>query len=396
MDAFPGLSGTAILCDGPRVGLAGTAVVWFIGAADGSASLSAGTTSAPGPGRRGGNRWDEAGRGRRFMKICIFGLGAMGGLLASRLVNNDAVELSVIARGAHLAAVRERGLTVLGQDGPQVVRLVASDRPADFGPQDVVLNCLKAQDSWTAAPSMLPLFGKETAVVTCQNGLPWWYFDGLAGPWTGRRLTSIDADDRQRNAIGTKRVVGCCIYPAGEIVEPGVIRHRQGLRFELGEPSGATTPRITALTEAMEASGLEAPISDDIRSAIWLKLWGNLCFNPISALTRATLDVIVKDPGTRALARSTMIEAQAIAERVGARFAMDVDERIQFVLRVGAHRTSMLQDLESGKPMEIGAIIGSVQEMGGIVGVRTPFIDALVALVSQLEDTRRRNSRSGT
>ena len=322
------------------------------------------------------------------MKICVFGLGAMGGLLASRLAGNREVTLTAIARGAHLAAVRGRGLTVLGDGPPRVVRLAASDRPADFGPQDVVLNCLKMHDSWAAAESMAPVLGPKTAVVTCQNGLPWWYFDGLEGPWEGRRLASVDAGDRQRNAVGTERIIGCCIYPAGAIVEPGVIRHQQGIRFEIGEPNGESTPRIAALSHAMEVSGLEAPVSDDIRSAIWLKLWGNLCLNPISALTRATLDVIVNDAGTRELARATMVEAQAVAERVGARFRMNVEERIEFVRRVGAHRTSMLQDLEAGKVLEIGAIIGSVQEMGRIVGVKTPFIDALLGLVQQLADSQ--------
>ena len=322
------------------------------------------------------------------MKICVFGLGAIGGLLASRLAGNADVELAAIARGPHLAAVRERGLTVLGAGGPRVVRLVASDRPAEFGAQDVVLNCLKVHDSWAAAESMAPLLGPETAVLTCQNGLPWWYFDGLEGPWKGRRLASVDAGNRQRNVIHPDRVIGCTIFPAGELVEPGVIRHGQGKRFELGEPGGACTARVTALSRALEASGLEAPVTDDIRSSIWLKFWGNLCFNPISALTRATLDVIIEDPGTRALARATMLEAQAIAERVGARIPMNVDERIEFARRVGAHRTSMLQDLEAGKALEIGAIIGSVREMGEITGVETPFIDALLALVRQLAESQ--------
>ncbi len=322
------------------------------------------------------------------MKICVFGLGAIGGLLASRLAGNPCIELTAIARGAHLAAVRKQGLTVLGAGEPIVAKLAASDLPADFGPQDFVLNCLKVQDAWTAAEDLAPLLGPETAVVTCHNGLPWWYFHGLDGSWEGRRLESVDPGDRQRNAIGARRVIGCCIYSAGEIVKPGVIRHVQGLRFDLGEPDGTISPRLEALSRAIEDSGLEAPATGDIRSSIWLKLWGNLPFNPISALTRATLDIIVEDPGTRALARAMMVETQVVAERAGARLPMSVDQRLEFARRVGAHRTSMLQDLEAGKDLEIGAIIGSVQEMGRIVGVETPFIDALLALVRQLAESQ--------
>ena len=322
------------------------------------------------------------------MRICIFGLGAIGGLLASRLAGNPAVELSAIARGAHLEAIRARGLTVRGVDGERVVRLRVGDQPAAMGTQDVVLNCLKAHDSWQAAEQLAPLLGPDTAVVTCQNGLPWWYFDGLPGPWEGRRLASVDAGDRQRGVIGTRRVIGCCIFPAGELVGPGIIRHRQGLRFELGEPSGRMTARLEDLARVMRESGLEAPTSSDIRSVIWLKLWGNLCLNPISALTGATLDVVVGEAGTRALVREVMIESREVAERAGARLAMTVDERIEFVGRVGAHRTSMLQDLEAGKPLEIDAILGSVRELGGIVGVRTPHLDLLWALVRQLAATR--------
>ena len=321
------------------------------------------------------------------MRVCVFGLGAVGGFLASRLARNAELELSAIARGRHLEAVRGRGLTVLGSGSSDFVQIYATDQPEDLGFQGIVFNCLKAQDSSAAAVEFSPLLGPETVVVNCQNGLPWWYFDDLDGPWNGRRLASVDPEDRQRNAIGAERVIGCCVYPAGEIMEPGIIRHLFGNRLEIGEPSGASTARLATVARVLKASGLEAPVTADIRSAIWTKLWGNISFNSISALTRARLDVILADPGTCAVARVIMKEAQAVGERVGAKFPMSLDERLRMLSRVGAHRTSMLQDLESGKAMEIEAMIGAVQEVGRIASIETPFIDAVLALLRQLEET---------
>ncbi len=212
--------------------------------------------------------------------------------------------------------------------------------------------------------------------------MPWWYFHRLPGPWEGQRIQAVDPGGVQWDGIGPQRAIGCVVYPATEVVEPGVIRHLDGNRFTLGEPSGEKTPRVQAIADALKAAGFRAPVRD-IRNEIWVKLWGNLSFNPISALTLETLDVVATDPGTRAVAKAMMLEAQAIGEALGVRFAVDVERRIDGAAAVGAHRTSMLQDLERGRPMEIDALVTAVQEMGRLVGVPTPTIDVVLALVRQ-------------
>ena len=243
---------------------------------------------------------------------------------------------------------------------------------------------LKAHQAWEVAERMAPLLGAHTAVVTCQNGVPWWYFHGLQGQYEDLRVASVDPDDRQWDAIGPHRAIGCVVYPAAEILEPGVIKHTYGNKFALGEPDGSSSERCQRLGHALEAAGLKAPVLPHIRNEIWLKLWGNLCFNPISALTRETLDVVATDPGTRALSREMMLEAQRIAVRLGVHFRVDVERRINGAAKVGAHRTSMLQDLERGRQLEIDALLGAVQEMGRMVDVETPHIDSVLALVQQL------------
>jgi len=243
---------------------------------------------------------------------------------------------------------------------------------------------LKAHQAWEAAEDLAPLLGPETAVVTAQNGVPWWYFYGLPGEYADLRLRSVDPDDRQWRAIGPERVIGCTVYPATELVEPGVVRHIYGDQFGLGEPDRQPSDRLDRLAEALRAGGLKPHLYDDIRNDIWLKLWGNLCFNPISALTHATLDIVATDPGTRWLARSMMLEAQEIGERLGVRFRVDVERRINGAAGVGAHRTSMLQDLEKGRPLEIDALLTAVQEMGRLVETPTPYIDAVLGLVQQM------------
>jgi 2-dehydropantoate 2-reductase len=228
---------------------------------------------------------------------------------------------------------------------------------------------------------MQPLLGPETAVVTAVNGVPWWYFYKLEGPYNGHRLASVDPGDVQWNGIGPERAIGCVVYPAAEVVAPGVVQLVEGDRFSLGEPSGERTERVKRLSEALIDAGLKAPIRPKIRDEIWVKLWGNLSFNPISALTTATLDVLCTDEGTRGVARAMMVEARTIAEKMGVRFTIDVDKRIAGAAAVGAHKTSMLQDLERGRPMEIDALVTAVQEMGRLVEVPTPTIDTVVALV---------------
>ncbi len=317
------------------------------------------------------------------MKVCIFGAGAIGGYMAV-LMKQAGIDVSLVARGPHLAAIRENGLKLLIDGEEKVARMPATKIPAELGPQDFVVVGLKSHQAWESAEEMAPLLGPDTAVVTAQNGVPWWYFHSLEGPFRDLRLKSVDPGNRQWNAIGPQRIIGATVYPATEIVEPGVIKHTYGDAFGLGEPDRTKTTRLKAFGDALDASGLRARYYDDIRDDIWLKLWGNLCFNPISALTRATLDVVATDPGTRALAKNMMLEAQAIGETLGAKFKVGVERRIDGAAKVGAHRTSMLQDLEAGKPLELDALLSAVQEMGQLVAVPTPFIDAVLALAKQM------------
>ena len=316
------------------------------------------------------------------MKICIYGAGAIGGYLGAKLAKSGA-DVSLIARGPHLAAMREHGLR-LNMDGQQIVtHPTCTDDPAELGPQDFVIVTLKAHSVPNVVQAMQPLLGPETAVVTAVNGVPWWYFHDLDGDWTGQRLASVDPGNVQWDGIGPERAIGCVVYPACEIAEPGVIEHIEGTRFTLGEPSGEKTARIQALSQAMIGAGFKAPVRPRIRDEIWVKLWGNLAFNPLSALTHGTLDAIAADPGTRAVAKAMMLEAKAVGEALGVRFRIDVEKRIDGAGAVGAHKTSMLQDLERGRPMEIDAIVTAVQEMGRLVGVETPMIDTILALVRQ-------------
>ena len=318
------------------------------------------------------------------MKICIYGAGAIGGYLAVGLAGVDGVAVSAIARGAHLEAIRKRGLRLDRAGRSDTVSVHASEDPGEIGPQDYVIVCLKAQQAWDVAERMKPLLDDDTAVVTCQNGVPWWYFHALEGPFEGRRIQAVDPSGRQWREIGPDRAIGCVVYPATEISEPGVVRHVYGDKFALGEPDGTLSNRCRRLSEAIEAGGLRATVLADIRSEIWLKLWGNLCFNPISALTRATLDRVATEPATRQLARAMMTEAEAIATRLGATFRVDMDRRINGAAGVGPHRTSMLQDLERGRAMEIDALVTAVKELGHVVGVKTPVIDIVLGLVCQL------------
>lgn len=320
------------------------------------------------------------------MRICIFGAGAIGGYLGAKLAGAGA-DVSLVARGPHLEAIRSRGLTLI-EDGQETThRIRASDDPAELGPQDYVVVTLKAHSVPPVVGRMAPLLGAGSTVVSGVNGVPWWYFHKIGGPLEGTRLQSVDPGDVQWNGIGPDRVLGCVVYPAAEVSEPGVVRHIEGNRFSLGEPDGSKSDRALALSAALSAAGLKAPVRPKLRDEIWVKLWGNLSFNPISALTHATLDVLCTDPGTRAVARAMMLEAQVIAEQLGVTFPVDVERRIDGGAAVGAHRTSMLQDLEAGRPMEIDALVGSVQELGRLTQSPTPVIDTILALVRQRAQT---------
>jgi 2-dehydropantoate 2-reductase len=318
------------------------------------------------------------------MKVCIYGAGAIGGYVAVEMAKVQGIEVSVIARGAHLEAMRKNGLKLIKDGEESIAQVTATDDPAELGPQDTVIVALKAHQAWEVAEHLRPLLGQDTSVVTCQNGVPWWYFHGLEEPYNDLRLHSVDPGDRQWNIIGPDRAIGCVVFPATEITAPGVIKHKYGDRFTLGEPNGEISERCTKLSEAMEAGGLRAPVIPNIRDEIWLKLWGNLCFNPISALTRATLDIVATDPATRALSAAMMEEAHTIATKLGAGFRVDMERRIDGAAKVGAHRTSMLQDLEKGRQIELDALLTAVQELGRVCHVETPHIDIVLGLTQQL------------
>jgi 2-dehydropantoate 2-reductase len=315
------------------------------------------------------------------------GAGAIGGFMAVRLAAAGA-DVSVVIRGAHLAAVRENGMTLIAADGAGIVqRLRASDRLSDLGPQDAIILGMKAHQVAAVVDDVAAALAPQTTVVTTQNGIPWWYFFRHGGPYDGRRLESVDPGGSIWSRIPPERVVGCVVYPACEIAAPGVIRHIEGNRFPLGEPDGADTPRVRALADVFRKAGFRSPVLDDIRSEIWLKLWGNLSFNPISALTHATLAEICRFPATRSLAAAMMSEAQAVGEKLGVRFKVSLEKRIAGAEAVGGHKTSMLQDVESGRAIELQALVGSVLELGRINGVATPAIETVHALAALLAAT---------
>jgi 2-dehydropantoate 2-reductase len=316
------------------------------------------------------------------MKICIYGAGAIGGYMGVQLARAGA-EVSLVARGPHLEAMKKNGLKLIIDGEERVEHLNCTSDPKELGPQDYVIIALKAHSVPNVVDAMQPLLGNDTSVVTAVNGVPYWYFYKFGGAYEGRTLETIDPGSKQWNALRPERAIGCIVYPATEVVEPGVIQHVYGDKFPIGEPSGEKTARIEKLSEVMNAGGLRAPVMENIRDELWLKLWGNLCFNPISALTHATLDIIASDPGTRAVAKAMMLEAQEIATRQGVHFRVDVERRINGAGAVGAHKTSMLQDLERGRPMEIEPLVTVVQEMGRMMDVATPTLDVVLALIQQ-------------
>ena len=316
------------------------------------------------------------------MKICIYGAGAIGGLLGVKLALSGQ-EVTLIARGPHLAAIQAKGLQLISGGEELLARPRALEDPTAAGPQDYVIIAVKTTGVGAIAEGMAPLLGPETAVVTAMNGIPWWYFWRQEGPWRDRQLSTIDPNGRLWRAIPPERCVGCVVYPAAEILEPGVVRHVYGNRFMLGEPDGKKSQRVEDLSAALTAAGFKAPVRPNIRDDIWLKLWGNLSFNPVSALTHGTLAGMAYDGNVRAVVRVMMVEAERVARSLGVDLSVDVDTRIGWAKDVGEHKTSMLQDLEQGRPMEIDALTGVVAEMGDLVGIETPMIDTILALVRQ-------------
>ncbi|MBV9384980.1 MAG: 2-dehydropantoate 2-reductase [Chroococcidiopsidaceae cyanobacterium CP_BM_ER_R8_30] len=316
------------------------------------------------------------------MKICIYGAGAIGGFLGAQLARSGE-EVTLIARGQHLAAMREQGLRLHIDGETHIVHPRCTDDASEVGPQDFIILTLKAHSLPSIVDELKLLLGPQTAVVTAVNGIPWWYFYKLPGPWEDRQIECVDPGSRLWQGIGPERAIGCVVYPACTMTAPGEITHEYGDRFSLGEPDGSRSERCLSLSAALGQAGLKAPVRSQLRNEIWVKLWGNLCFNPISALTHATLDVIIADTGTLTVARQMMLEAQAIGERLDVNFGISIEKRIEGAKSVGAHKMSMLQDLELGRGMEIDALVTVVQELGLLVGIPTPYIDTVLALVRQ-------------
>ncbi|MBC7942732.1 MAG: 2-dehydropantoate 2-reductase, partial [Chitinophagaceae bacterium] len=322
------------------------------------------------------------------MKMAVVGAGAIGGYLGTRL-SLAGEDVTFIARNRNLQAINTNGFRLLLESGQEehagAVRAV--QHCADAGPQDAVLLTVKAHQVRDLLPELRGLFGPQTVVVTMINGIPWWYFHKLIGPHEGRGLASVDPGGLIAANIEPERVIGSVVYPAAELVAPGVVKLIEGNRFTLGEPDGERSPRIEALSQAFMRAGFKAPVSRDIRSEIWVKLWGNLSFNPISALTHATLADICRFPATRALAAAMMTEAQAVAEALGVRFKITLEQRIAGAEAVGEHKTSMLQDVEHGRALELDALVGAVIELGRISGTPTPTIEAIHAVTALLGQT---------
>ena len=316
------------------------------------------------------------------MKVAIFGAGAIGGLLGVRLAQAGA-DVTFVARGPHLAAMQANGVTLHSGGGSVTVRPRCVADAGEAGVQDAVIVTLKAHSLPGAAPQIARMMGPNTALVTAVNGVPYWYFHGLEGPWRDRRVASVDPSGVLWETLPPSQAIGCVVYPAAEVVAPGVIAHSYGDRFSLGEPDGSRSARVEAISRLLIAGGLKAPVRPRIRDEIWVKLWGNLTFNPVSALTGATLDRLTGRPDLRALCRSMMVEAQGVAEALGVKFAIGIDKRIDGAAEVGVHKTSMLQDLERGRPMEIDALLGAVVELGGITGQAMPICEAVLALVRE-------------
>jgi 2-dehydropantoate 2-reductase len=316
------------------------------------------------------------------VKVGVFGAGAIGGLLAAKLAAAG-VDVTVIARGPHLAAMQAKGLRLVSGGETITTHPRRVGDAAEAGVQDFVFVTLKAHSLPAAAPQIARMMAPTSTLITAINGVPYWYFYGLDSPFRDRRVESVDPDGKLWEVLPPSQVVGCVVYPAAEVVEHGVIEHTHGDRFSLGEPNGSRSPRIEALAKLLIGAGLKAPIRPRIRDEIWVKLWGNLAFNPISALTVSTLDRITGEPELRALCRAMMLEAKPVAEALGTRFAIDVEKRIDGAAEVGEHKTSMLQDLERDRPMEIDALLGAVVELGAIGGQQMPTCRAVLALVRE-------------
>jgi len=313
-------------------------------------------------------------------KICVFGAGAIGGYIGARLAMKGEAEVSLVARGAHLAAMQANGLTLRQAGETQLVRPRVTDDPRTLGPQDFIILAIKAHGVQAIIGDLMPLIGSDTAILFAQNGLPWWYFHGIGGPLEGTRLESVDPGGEIWNRLGPERAIGSVVWQAAELEAPGVVAHHYGDRMPIGEPTGEKSARASLLSGLLTAAGIKSPVRPNLRNEIWLKLWGNLSFNPVSVLTGGTLVDLATDPGTRRVIRAMMEEARAVAMALGVSFAVDAEERMDMAAKVGAHRTSMLQDVEAGRPTELEALLGVVIELAGIVKIGMPSLQLVYDL----------------
>ncbi len=323
------------------------------------------------------------------MRFAIVGAGAIGAFAGAMLARSGE-DVTLIARGPHLRAMQEHGVRVRGSLGEFEARPAATDDPAAVGAVDAVLLTLKAHSLTEMAPRLAPLIGPETAVVSAQNGIPWWYFYRHGGEWEGTHLETVDPGGVISRSIALSRVIGCVVYPSTIIIEPGVIEHIEGTRFAIGEPDGSKSERCRRIADAFIKAGLRCPIRTDIRHDMWVKLMGSVAFNPISALSRATLAEIVQCPETRELAAAIMTEAEAVARRLGIDMGISIEQRLEGAEKVGHHKTSMLQDVETGRPPELDAIVGAVLELGKKMGLSLPCTKAVYACVKLLAKSGKR------
>lgn len=319
------------------------------------------------------------------MRVAVLGAGAIGAYVGATLSRAGA-EVHLVARGPHLAALRSNGITVHSPRGDWVAHPHATDDPTEIGPVDHVFLGLKANAYAAARPMVEPLLHETTSLVAAQNGIPWWYFHQLKGPFTGRRIESVDPGGSVTAALPLHRAIGCVVYAATEIESPGVVRHLEGTRFSIGEPDGTISARCTEFADAMVAGGLRCPVEPDLRNDIWLKLMGNIAFNPLSALTRATMAGICRHAGARTLVTTMMEETLDVARRVGAQPQISIERRLAGAERTGEHKTSTLQDLERGRPMELDVLLTAVVELADLTGAEVPTLRAVGAIADLLND----------
>ena len=319
------------------------------------------------------------------MKIAIIGAGAIGGMVGAKLALAGE-DVTFLVRGANLQAIRSQGMTLVMHDGERLVarNVKATNDYAEAGVQDMVVLAMKAHQVEAVAGELPKLLGPETVIVTMQNGIPFWYFHGHGGALAGSVVTSVDPSGVLARTVPARQIIGCVVYPASELSAPGVVKHIEGDRFPVGELDGSGSERVTRVSQCFTNAGFKAPVLDNIRAEIWLKLWGNLTFNPISSLSHATLVDICQFPLTRDLAANMMREAQAVAHKLGIEFRVSLEKRIAGAEKVGKHKTSMLQDVEAGRDPEIDALVGSVVELGRLTDTPTPHIDTAYALVKLL------------